>query len=150
MNLVFYTFASYTDTITQKEVIPIKRFAKHPETLLIVFALIFACLCLLYTAYEKSQPYSKDVTHVSSDYFSEDDYESVIIDLNTADIYTLQRVPAIGDALSRKIVAYRERTGGFNSVLELKNIEGVTDSAFRKILPYVTVGDKTPQTNGTV
>lgn len=45
------------------------------------------------------------------------------IALNAADTLMLQRIPGIGPALARTIVAYRERLGGFLRVEQLREID---------------------------
>ncbi len=44
------------------------------------------------------------------------------IDPNTADSVTLRRIPGIGIQISRSIIRYRERLGGFHSVNQLLDI----------------------------
>ena len=51
------------------------------------------------------------------------------IDLNTADTTLLKRVPGIGSYYARKVVAYRERLGGFYSPDQLFEIEGFPEDA---------------------
>lgn len=46
-----------------------------------------------------------------------------VVALNSADTLALQRIPGIGPALARTIVAYRERLGGFLRVEQLRDIE---------------------------
>lgn len=48
--------------------------------------------------------------------------EGTVIDLNQADTASLKRVPGIGSGLARRIVAYRNRLGGFYSVSQLQEI----------------------------
>ena len=50
----------------------------------------------------------------------------------------LKRVPGIGSYYARRIVAYREKLGGFSSVQQLREIEGMPDEA----IPYLTVDPK--------
>ena len=58
--------------------------------------------------------------------------------VNTADTTALKRVPGIGSYYARRIVAYREKLGGFSSVQQLREIEGMPDEA----IPYLTVDPK--------
>lgn len=56
-----------------------------------------------------------------------------VLDLNTADSASLERLPGIGEKLSARIVKYRERLGGFISVDQLKEVYGLADSNFLKL-----------------
>ena len=47
------------------------------------------------------------------------------VDLNRADTNTLRRIPGIGTYYSRAIRRYGERLGGYVSVAQLKEIEGL-------------------------
>lgn len=51
------------------------------------------------------------------------------IDLNTADTSALKLVPGIGSFYARKIVEYRDRLGGFASLSQLAEIDGVPEGA---------------------
>ena len=48
-----------------------------------------------------------------------------VLDLNTVDTLTLRKIPGVGVGYSLAIVSYRERLGGFVSVAQLKEIEGL-------------------------
>ncbi len=52
-----------------------------------------------------------------------------VIDLNTSDTTMLKKVPGIGSYYARKVVAYRERLGGFFSADQLFEIEGFPEEA---------------------
>lgn len=51
--------------------------------------------------------------------------EGTLVDLNSADTIILKRVPGIGSFLARKIVAYRNRLGGFVAVDQLQDIKQI-------------------------
>ncbi len=55
------------------------------------------------------------------------------VDLNNADKDLLLGVPGIGQKLTQRIIAYRDRQGAFESVEELKNIKGMTNYRYQKI-----------------
>jgi competence protein ComEA len=62
------------------------------------------------------------------------------IDLNTATVKDLERLPAIGDKLARKIMASRNARGGrFDSVEQLLQIDGIGPKTVDAIRPYVYV-----------
>lgn len=51
--------------------------------------------------------------------------EGTLVDLNSADTVLLKQVPGIGSFLARKIVAYRNRLGGFVAVDQLQDIKQI-------------------------
>lgn len=57
--------------------------------------------------------------------------EGTVIDLNEADTTTLQRIPGIGSYYSGKICRYRERMGGFVSVSQIAEVEGLPQGVER-------------------
>jgi competence protein ComEA len=65
------------------------------------------------------------------------------IDLNMATIAELKKIYGIGEALSRRIVAYREKLGGFNSDAQLSNVWGLDEAVEKRVLGSFTV--KTPK-----
>jgi len=61
------------------------------------------------------------------------------INLNTADKKLLMSMPGIGDKLSQRIIDYRVLKNGFNSIEELRGIDGIIDTKFEKIKDLVIV-----------
>ena len=62
------------------------------------------------------------------------------ININTADVYELQRLPGIGEARAQDIVAYREEHGPFQSVDELDNVKGIGEGILAGLRDYAAVG----------
>ncbi len=61
------------------------------------------------------------------------------IDLNTADAKLLKTLPGIGDVKAGAIIAFREAHGGFTSVEEVKQVDGIKDALFSQIEPLICV-----------
>lgn len=61
------------------------------------------------------------------------------ININTADAATLQLLPGIGPAYSKRIIDYRKQHGDFNTVDELTNIKGIGPKTLQKLRPITTV-----------
>lgn len=71
-------------------------------------------------------------------------WEGEQIALNTADTAQLKRVPGIGSGRARAIVAYGKRLGGYVSVSQLDEIEGIPGDAKRF---FVISGPQTVRLN---
>ena len=52
--------------------------------------------------------------------------EGTLVDVNTADTTELKKIPGIGGGIARRIVAYRNRLGGFYTLEQLNEVEFVT------------------------
>ncbi len=65
------------------------------------------------------------------------------IDLNKATEVELQQVSGIGEALSKRIIAYREKLGGFSNDVQLYSVYGLEASVVQRSLNLFTV--KTPK-----
>lgn len=63
--------------------------------------------------------------------------------INSADSAAWEALPCIGKAFSRRIVKYRDILGGFDSIPQLRQVYGLTDSTYQCILPYL-VWDQIP------
>lgn len=64
------------------------------------------------------------------------------IDLNLASESALKRIPGIGDAYAKRIVAYRKELGGFNHPQQLLEIKGISPKKYEKLAEYLTVKSK--------
>jgi competence protein ComEA len=61
------------------------------------------------------------------------------VNLNTATQAQLETLPGVGPVLAQRILAYRERHGGFRSVADLRRVEGIGDARFEQLKDLVTV-----------
>jgi competence protein ComEA len=61
------------------------------------------------------------------------------MDLNKADLNELQNLPGIGPAKAAAIIEYREKSGKFKAVEDLKNITGIGDKTFEKLKDLIVV-----------
>jgi competence protein ComEA len=73
-------------------------------------------------ANEPAQPENMPVKMVSD-----------LININTADLKTLQSLPGLGKTKAAAIIAYREQFGEFASLADLKNVKGIGDKVIAKL-----------------
>jgi competence protein ComEA len=62
-----------------------------------------------------------------------------MVNLNTATVEQLDTLPGVGPVLAQRIVDYRTQHGGFRSVDDLRQVDGVGDARFKQLKPRVTV-----------
>lgn len=62
-----------------------------------------------------------------------------LVNLNAASAAELETLPEVGPVTAAAIVAWRDTNGGFTSVNELLEIDGIGDATLGQIAPYVTV-----------
>ncbi len=65
--------------------------------------------------------------------------EDTLININTASAAELSQLSGIGDAKARDIVAYREKSGPFKSVDDLRQVNGIGEKLLGKVRSQVTV-----------
>lgn len=64
---------------------------------------------------------------------------TLTVNLNTATAEELQQLEGVGEILSGRIVAYREAYGGFRSVEDLLDVDGIGKTRLEKWRPYLIV-----------
>ncbi|OUO79905.1 hypothetical protein B5F53_05460 [Blautia sp. An249] len=62
------------------------------------------------------------------------------VNINTADETQLQTLSGIGQSRAEAIIEYREKNGGFSSVEEIMNVDGIKEGIFEKIKDEIVVG----------
>ena len=81
-----------------------------------------------------------------------DDYDGVVkakleysteskCNINTATASQLSMLPGIGDSLAHTIENYRKVNGRFESIDDLKRVDGIGNKKFENIKNMITVGD---------
>lgn len=63
----------------------------------------------------------------------------VLVNLNTADEVQLEALPEVGPVTAASILAWRDSHGGFTSVDELLEVDGIGEATLARIAPHVTV-----------
>ena len=62
-----------------------------------------------------------------------------IIDINTADGPTLEQIPGVGPVTASAIIDYRDRIGGFSSIEQLLDVNGIGPATVENIRPYISI-----------
>jgi len=64
--------------------------------------------------------------------------DNKLININTATKEELQTINGIGESKANNIIKYREENGNFNSIEDIKNVEGIGDNLYETIKIYIT------------
>jgi competence protein ComEA len=81
-------------------------------------------------SYYRNRTYATDYAAYHKPYYS-------VVDINAADTTALIALPGIGSKLAARIVAFRNKLGGFHSVAQIKEVYGLRDSVFTRLMPYL-------------
>lgn len=73
----------------------------------------------------------------SSSAEKEEDVISAKININTANLKTLQKLTGIGPTYAKRIIDYRIEHGSFKSIDELLKIKGIGKKRLEKIKPFI-------------
>ena len=81
----------------------------------------------------------EDGEQIRIPFIGEIDYNpgSGLIDINTADMDELCKIPGIGESRAQAIIKYRESQGEFQSKEELMQVPGIKEGIYGRISSYV-------------
>ena len=118
--------------------------ARKQTLILISVALILIGTILVFVAVKSPRVYDEpnpnDATQsVNAETLDITQEHIFPININTATADELTMVKGIGDTKAKNIVAYREEHGPFNSVEELKEVDGIGDTLYEQIAGSLTV-----------
>jgi competence protein ComEA len=68
--------------------------------------------------------------------------KSKIININTADKYTLTKLPGIGPQLAQNIIDYRRESGMFLSPDDLLKVKGIGPKKFQSLKDLIAVDEQ--------
>ncbi len=61
------------------------------------------------------------------------------VNINTADLATLKKLPGVGPVIAKRIIAFREAHGGFKRAEEILNVKGIGEKTFERLQPLIRI-----------
>lgn len=61
------------------------------------------------------------------------------VNINTASVDALSKIPGVGPKVGEAIAAYRETNGAFKSIADLANVDGIDAALLEKIKPFLSM-----------
>ena len=116
------------------------------EKILIGIFFLLASIIVLYNLFyipslPKANVIKKEIVLQDDD--NEKNAKTGAIDINSATIDELTKIPGIGKSTAQKIIDYRETNGGFITKSEIMNVSGIGQKKYDSIKDYIFVnGDK--------
>lgn len=92
--------------------------------------------------YKISSNVKQDENSQQETYEPEPVVKAPLVNINTADAELLQTLPSIGPAVAKRIIAYRESVGAFQTKEELMQVGGIGEKAFEKLQDFITIEDE--------
>ena len=75
----------------------------------------------------KKAPHTRTKEHPYAEYMRTKHKPGTVVDLNTADTTELMKIPGIGPVYAKMIIDYRQQLGGYHSITQLREIEGLPE-----------------------
>ena len=114
---------------------------KSERILFSIFLLLSSLIILYNIFYIPALPNANIIKKeiIIQDDESENNKISGAVNINSASIEDLKKIPGVGEATAKKIIEYREQNGGFLSKEEIMNVSGIGKKKFENMKDYIKI-----------
>ena len=63
------------------------------------------------------------------------------ININTASLVELQKLPRVGEKVAQRIIDFRKKNGRFRRIEEIMKVKGIGEKMFNRMKDLITVGE---------
>ncbi len=93
-----------------------------------LFSIVLVALCFIFVG-----PVGIARSHHANNKIATSENLTQLIDINSADVATLEMLKGVGSKKAQAIVDYRNKNGAFNSVDDLTSVRGISDKFLAKL-----------------
>ncbi len=112
---------------------PMLHFTKQEKQVLLLVVTVFTAGSLTHYVLERWPAFKNAVGVVDSTEIY------LKLDVNTASLEELVRIPYIGEYTARQIIEYRQEKGLFTSLDEIKLVRGIKEKNFAKFSGFLKI-----------
>jgi len=117
------------------------RNIRKSEWILLGLTAVFLCVLLALFLHDRAELNRQSVVTAVEVPQEEILPDLTPLDLNTATVEELRRLPGIGEELAERIVAYREEHGPFEAVEQIMEVSGIGEGKFAALEGRITVNE---------
>ena len=104
---------------------------KQERLVLFCLAVIILCGTTIHYLFKKYPSIKKVLSLIENEAL----YKK--IDINKASVEEFEALPFVGEVTAQRIIAYRQARGRFQTIDELKEVQGIGEVSFQRMSPYL-------------
>jgi len=112
---------------------------KSNVVIIVLFSIIVIGILILLVRNLRQTPRNGKDLQKKMSMIKEQGKEFKKVNINTAGLEKLVKLPGIGPVKAQAIIEYRENIGKFESINEITKVKGIGEATLAKLLPYLEI-----------